>query len=144
MKTQINWQKLRSELQRLSNVEQLKSEVNRLKQEVRGFDLQSVLSPAAKAKVKMFEKKYTELVKAMHQTQRQMDRELARFMREVTIQTTDLTKTFKQQRSRLEKLSSDVQQRFANLTKSRKKTGKRATTRKRKPTVKRAHKTTDA
>ncbi len=118
MNTQVNWQKVRSEFQRLANVEQLKNEVARLSQEVRKFDINSVLSPSAKSKVKLFEKKYSELLRTVHQTQRQMDRELARFVREVSSQKTELSKTLKQQRSRLEKLSSDVQKRFASLSKS--------------------------
>jgi len=113
MNLQVNWQKIRSELNRLSNVDELKSEVHRIGAELRKFDYHTVLSPTAQAKVKIFEKRYAELMKTLHQAQRQVDREFNRIVRQLKVQRQDVQKVVSDQRAKLEKLSVDFRKRFA-------------------------------
>jgi archaellum component FlaC len=113
MNTQVNWNKIRSEFQRLTDVEQLKSEVQRIRKEIRSFDYHAVLSPSAKTKVKNFEKRYAELMRTIHQAQRQMDREFNRILRQIHVHRSDVSKVVNEQKAKLEKVSKDLRQRFA-------------------------------
>lgn len=128
MTTQVNWQRIRSELTRLADVEELKGEVQRIGNEIRKFDFQSVLSPSAQAKVKTFEKRYNELMRTIAQAQRQMDREFTRILRQVKTHRTDVTKVVAQQKEKLEKVSTDFRKRFSMKTKAAAATAKRAKT----------------
>ncbi|HMN69302.1 MAG TPA: hypothetical protein PKC28_12235 [Bdellovibrionales bacterium] len=131
MTTQVNWQKVRAELTRLANVDTLKAEVTRIGTELRNFDYQKVLSPAAQDKMKAFEKRYSTLMRTIHQAQRQMDREFNRLLRQVNVQRKDVNKTVTAQRAKLEKVSADFRKRFSKSTKTAKRKS-RTVTRKRK------------
>src|SRR4051794_22118939 len=113
MTTQVNWKRIRTELQRLADVEQLKGEVARIGAEIRKFDFHSVLSPAAAQKVKTFEKRYTVLMRTIHEAQRQMDREFNRILRQIKTHRSDVTKVVADQKDKLEKVSTDFQKRFS-------------------------------
>lgn len=113
MTTQVNWKRIRTELQRLADVDQLKGEVARIGAEIRKFDFHSVLSPAAAQKVKVFEKRYTVLMKTIHQAQLQMDREFNRILRQIKTHRLDVTKVVADQKDKLERVSSDFQKRFS-------------------------------
>jgi hypothetical protein len=113
MTTQVNWKRIRSELQRLADVEQLKGEVARIGSEIRKFDFHSVLSPAAAEKVKTFEKRYTVLMRSIHQAQRQMDREFNRILSQIKTHRSDVTKVVNEQKTKLEKVTTDFQKRFS-------------------------------
>ena len=113
MSTQVNWQKIRSEFQRLADVEKLKTEVHRIGREIRTFDYHAVLSPSAQAKVKNFEKRYSELMRNIQQAQRHMDREFNRVLRQIHVHRSDVRKAVAQQKSKLEKVSTDLRRRFA-------------------------------
>src|SRR5687768_582968 len=112
MNTQVNWKKIRGEFQRLADVEKLKSEVARIGTEIRKFDFHSVLSPAAATKVKNFEKRYAELMRTIHQAQRQMDREFNRILRQIKVHRSDVNKVVTQQKNKLEKASTVLKKRF--------------------------------
>lgn len=112
MNPQVNWQKIRDEFQRLTDVEQLKTEVHRIGSELRKFDLQSVLSPAAQEKVKHFEKRYAELVRTLTKAQTQVDREFNRLMKQIKDHRADVTKVMNEQKGKLEKISSELKRRF--------------------------------
>lgn len=113
MTTQVNWQKIRNEFQRLTDVEELKAEVKRIRKELRKFDFQAVLSPAAKTKVKAFEKRYAELMRTIQQAQRQVDREVNRIMRQIKGHRKDVSKIMTEQKDKLEDLSKDFRKRFS-------------------------------
>lgn len=113
MNTQVNWKKIRNEFQRLTDVDKLKSEVQRIGTEIRKFDYQSMLSPAAQAKVKSFEKRYGELMRTIGQAQRQMDREFNRVLRQIKTYRTDVEGAVTQQKSKLQKVSADLKKRWA-------------------------------
>lgn len=112
MNTQVNWKKIRNEFQRLADVEKLKMEVHRIGSEIRKFDFHSVLSPKAATKVKNFEKRYADLMRTIHQAQRQMDREFNRILRQIKVHRTDVSKVVAQQKSKLEKASVVLKKRF--------------------------------
>jgi hypothetical protein len=119
--SQVSWQKIRNELQRLSDVDELRSEVQRISKEIRKFDFHSVLSPTAQAKVKMFEKRYAVLMRSLHKAQRQVDRELNRVVRNLHTHRSDVSTAFNQQKQKLEKITADFQKRFGKATKGKKK-----------------------
>lgn len=112
MTSQVNWQKIRNEFQRLTDIDELKTEVQRIRKELAKFDFQSVLSPAASAKVKAFEKRYTVLMRTISQAQRQVDREVNRIMRQIKVHRNDVSKVMTEQKSKLESLSTDFRKRF--------------------------------
>lgn len=121
MNTQVNWQKIRSEIERLADVDALKTEVQRIGTEIRNFDLQTVLSPKAQAKMKAFEKRYTVLMRTISTAQRQIDRELNKVLRQVKVRRADVNKVVSQQRMKLEKASNEFRKRFLKKTKTAKK-----------------------
>jgi hypothetical protein len=119
MNTKIDWNAL---------TETLKTEVQRISVELKKFDYQKVLSPAAQQKVKAFEKRYSEVVKQLHKVQRQADREFNRLLRQVKDQRVNVLHIVTQQRSRFEKASKDLRDRFkkqAGAATSKKKTAPR-------------------
>ncbi len=135
MTTQVNWKKIRDELQRFANVDKLKTEVQRIGTELRNLDFQSVLSPTAQAKVKVFERRYVDLMRTIQQGQRQMDREFNRILRQIKVHRSDVSKVVAEQKSKLEKASKDMQKRFAKTTKAKAKAKpvrKKSTVRKKK------------
>lgn len=134
---QLNWKKIKTDLNRYANVDQLKTDVQRIGGEIRNFDYQKVLTPSAQQRVKAFEKRYNTMMRTLHQAQRQIDREFNRLLRQVNIQRKDVNKLVAEQRDKLEKLSADFRSRFVAAKKSKKKkttktTAKKATSRKRK------------
>lgn len=113
MNTQVNWQKIRTEINRLSDVDQLKTEVQRIGNEIRKFDFHAVLSPAAQVKMKKFEKRYATLMRSISQAQRQMDREFNRVLRQLKTRRTEVEKAVSQQKMKLEKASVGLRKRFS-------------------------------
>ena len=113
MNTQVNWKKIRDEFQRLADVDKLKKEVTRIGKDLRKFDFHTVLSPAAQAKVKKFERRYSDLMRTIHQAQRQMDREFNRVLRQINVHRTDVTKVVNEQKKNLEKASQVMKKRFS-------------------------------
>lgn len=126
MNTQVNWKKIRSEFNRLADVDTLKGEVQRIGSEIRKFDFHTVLSPAAQQKVKTFEKRYSTLMRTISQAQRQMDREFNRIMREIKTRRKDVNKAVTQQKTKLEAVSKQFKKNFS----------KKAAATKRRATVK--------
>ena len=113
MTGQVNWQKIRLELNRLTDVEALKSEVQRIGTELRKFDFHTVLSPAAQQKMKKFEKRYTVLMRSISQAQRQMDREFNRILRTIKTRRSTVEKAVNMQKMKLEKASLGLRKRFS-------------------------------
>ncbi|MBX7231772.1 MAG: hypothetical protein K1X29_06775 [Bdellovibrionales bacterium] len=83
---QFNWSKLKAELNKITYIERLKTEVQRFGQELRKFDINAHLSPQAKQRLKAVEAKYQEVTKSLGKTQRQLDREMARVLRNFKVQ----------------------------------------------------------
>jgi hypothetical protein len=137
MNPQVNWQKLRGELNKLADVGKLKQDLQKIASELRKFDFHTILTPEAKERVKTFEKKYAELIKTVHQAQRQVDREVNKILRQVKgsailadVKLENIRRVAFDQRERLNKVTQDLRKRFAKTTKKkgkRKSTGTRKT-----------------
>lgn len=143
MNTQVNWQKIRNEFSRITDVESLKTEVQKIRKELSKFDLNSVLSPAAAQKVKSFEKRYSNLMRTVHQAQRQVDREFNRILREVKVRRADVNRVVADQKSRIEKASNELRKYWAKSAakpagSTKKSTGAKKKTSARKTTKKKA------
>lgn len=113
MNTQVNWQKIRTEFNRLADVDALKTEVQRIGTEIRNFDFHTVLSPVAQQKVKAFEKRYSVLMRNLSQAQRQVDREFNRILRELQTRRKDVNKVVAEQKSKLEEVTKQLRKNFA-------------------------------
>ncbi len=125
MSTQASWNRIRNEFTRLTDVDQLKSEVHRIGNELRKFDFHAVLSPSAQARVKMFERRYAELMRTMQTAQRQVDREFNKILRQVKARRSTVTKVMTQQRDKLDTLRKRFSKGSAQMKKN---ASKRATT----------------
>ncbi len=77
----INWTKIRAEIKKHADLDKIKKEVLRLKNEIQSHGVRDLLSPAAKRKLRGLEQKYKQLVRQLHRAQRELDREVNRFMR---------------------------------------------------------------
>ncbi len=126
MRAQASWQKIRNEFTRLTDVDQLKSEVHRIGNELRKFDFHAVLSPSAQARVKMFEGRYAKLMRTMQQAQRQVDREFNKILRQVKTRRGTVTRVMTQQKNKLYTLRKKL---AAGSMKMKKSATKRATAR---------------
>ncbi len=134
MSTQASWQRIRNEFQRLTDVDQLKTEVHRIGNELRKFDFHTVLSPSAQARVKSFERRYAELMRTMQQAQRQVDREFNKILRQIKTQRGTVTKVMTQQKNKLDLLRKKLSK---GTTTMKKTAAKRATSKKSAGTKKR-------
>lgn len=79
----LNWNKIRTEINRLSDLNALKSEIQKVTNEVKSFDYQNLLSPTAKGRVKDFEGRYNKFMKTVGSAQRQLDREFNKLLRQI-------------------------------------------------------------
>lgn len=136
---QINWTKLKGEINKFADLENLKAEVQRLTKEIAKFDIQAHLSPSAKARLKRVEARYVDISKTLGKTQRQVDREVNRVLRQIKVQRNraekglDMLKAAaKSQSKKLEKARDLIKARVATATggkkprKARKKSSKAA------------------
>jgi hypothetical protein len=141
MNPQVNWQKLRSELNKLTDVQKLKEDLQKIATEIRKFDFHTVLTPQAQARVKTFEKKYAEILKTVHQAQRQVDREVNKIIRQVKshgiladVKLENIRRVAHDQSQRFTKTAQDLRKRFATSPGKGKKKRK-STPRKKKTTT---------
>ena len=79
----LDWNKIRQEINRLSDLNVLKSEIQKVRDEVKSFDYQGFLSPTAQKRVKDFEVRYNKLMKTVGSAQKQLDREFDKLIRQV-------------------------------------------------------------
>jgi hypothetical protein len=133
---QVNWSKLLSELNKIADVDRLKSEVQRIGNEIRKFDINAHLSPTARERLKVVESKYQEVSKTLNRTQRQVDREFNRILRNLKGQRARAEKRIelvkvaaKKQKTKLEKASTQLKARLMKAA-SQKKKSKAGTKRK--------------
>ena len=129
---QVNWTKLKAELNKYADLENLKGEVHRLSQELRKFDINAHLSPSAKVRLKTVETKYHEISKTLNRTQRQVDREVNRVLRNLKTQRARAEKGLTmvkaaaiEQRRKLEKASADIKARVLGKGKKKRKSAPR-------------------
>lgn len=119
----INWEKVKSEVIRLSNTDELKKELQRLLTEIKKFDIHSHLSPSAKSRLNDLERRYNLLVNNVNRAQRQFDREFNKVLRVLRKGKVDAEKTFKS----VQKTAKQQQKKFKKVsTRLRKKVTKKS------------------
>jgi hypothetical protein len=72
---------LKTELGKLTDLDYLKSELNRIAAEIKRFDMHVSLSPQAKVKLDRLEKRFRGLLKTITALQKQVDKEVSRFIK---------------------------------------------------------------
>lgn len=122
------WEKVKSTLHRLKDIEELKKEVASLAREIQTFDVESRLGPGAKKRLKEMEGKCQQLSKTISKAQKQFDREFNKSLRrvrkarqEVGKKITTLKKRAEQQMSDLTKASTLLQETLNKKKKAKKK-----------------------
>lgn len=141
MAARIDFAKLTAELSRLADLERFKKEAHKLQNEIKNFDIQSHLTPAAKARLKIFERQYKDLQKKLQRSQRQLDRELDKAIRKFNTQrdqaeaTVDLVITLaKDKAQKVERMAQKLKSDWTGKKPSRKKTSRKKTTKARRRT----------
>ena len=137
-----NWDKIKSTLLRLKDIDELKKEVAYLAREIQKFDLESQLSPGTKRHLKDVEAKCQQLSKIIAKTQKQFDREFNKSLRKIRRARDEAGKTIKKLKQKAERQKDELKKASAQLQKKlnqrkRKKTkttGKKAKTVKKKKT----------
>lgn len=95
MNYELNWNKIKKELNKFTDVDRLQSEVNKIKSEIKKFDVNTVLSSSNQVRLKQLEGKYANLMKSIHRAQRQFDLEFNKVLRRFKTTQTEAKKTFK-------------------------------------------------
>ena len=103
----LNWNKIQSEINRLSNVEELKKELKKLKTEIRKFDIYAHLSPAAATRLKKLEKRALEINTTIRRLESTLEREFRKVLEQLKLQGRQAQRTFRtvQTKSRKSKRS---------------------------------------
>ena len=135
----LNWNQIHKDIRKYADLEKLKKELEWLKAEIRNLNLRAFLSPAAEKRLKDLEKKYAEVLRTVHRAQRQLDREVARFMRKFKTTRVEAEKKFDSlydlamtQKAWIEKTSMDFKKRVLSQKTAQKRSKKKASTRKKK------------
>ncbi len=125
-----NWRDRFEELLKVKNVDDLKTELTRLGQdlqeEIKQFDLQEYLSPTAKDRLKNLEARYSEAMKAVQKAQKQFDRDFSKSLRTLKKTRQDAEKKLSSIRSQVEvqrkkvlKASSKLRGKIVKKTKTK-------------------------
>ncbi len=120
----LSWTKLKGEINKVADLDRLKSEIHKLGTELSKYDISSFMSPTAKKRLADLEKRYAEGLKALTKGQRQFDREFNKALR-----------TFKTHKKKAEAKIEQLRKNIAKGKKStRKKTSRKTSTRKKAST----------
>ena len=80
MKTDLNLKKVKDELIKLTDVDYLKKELHRLANEIKAYDLNSHLTPQAKARLKTLEKRFQDIRKGVVKAEKQIGTEVSKLL----------------------------------------------------------------
>lgn len=129
----LDWEKIKNELGKLTSVEGIRQELDKIKSEVKSFDIHKVLSPTAKKKLKNLEAKYAEVSRIVARAQRELDRELNRILRQLKTRRAEAEKQFVHLKSLAEEHKSRLKKSLSiskpKIKKRKKATAKRTTKR---------------
>lgn len=123
---EINWEKIKKEATRLSNIEAIKKELAHLKAEIKKIDVRVHLKPSTKKRLKDFENRYNQLLNSLNQAQRQIDRELTKGLKILKRTKLDSERQLKVIREAVKKQGQIFEQAARDFRK--KKTSKNKTT----------------
>ena len=124
------------ELLKVKNIDELKGELTKLASEIQSelqqFDINSHLSSDAKKRVKVFEKRYNEVINLIQKAQKDFDREFNKRVRVLKRARQDAEKQIKSFKARVAKHRNEIIKVSTNLrkkikTKAKSKTGKKTT-----------------
>lgn len=76
MKAELNLKKVKEELVKLTDVDYLKKELHRLANEIKNYDLNTHLTPQAKAKLKTLEKRFQDVRRGVIRAEKQIGAEV--------------------------------------------------------------------
>jgi hypothetical protein len=74
---------IKKEIGKLTDLDYLKAELNRIAVEIKKFDVHVSLTPQTKDKLDQLEKRFRDVLKTINQMQSQVDREIVKFMKVV-------------------------------------------------------------
>lgn len=116
MQFDLNIQKVKKEIQKLGDLDYVRSEIRRLADEVRQFDVHMKLSPSARKRLKDLENRYETWVRSLSKAQKQLDREFSKALRNIKKTHIEVQKRFdtarrtaSQQKSKISKASQDLE-----------------------------------
>ncbi|MCB0413358.1 MAG: hypothetical protein KDD50_03435 [Bdellovibrionales bacterium] len=125
-----NWDKIRTEISKIKDLDSLKAELNKLSKEIKSFDINTHLSPSANRKLKSLEDQYHKVVKAILSIQKQIDSEVNKTLGQIKKSRLDVEKKIKLfknsaegQRKKIKKMSQDLKKKVTK--KAAKKTTKK-------------------
>lgn len=128
---QNRWVARFEDLLKVKNVEDLKSELGKLaseiQTEIQKFDINVHLSPEAKSRLKILEKNYNDVIKAVHKAQKQFDREFNKSLRVLKRTRQDAEKHLKNIKTKITKHRGTIVKASNGLKSKIKKTAKSAT-----------------
>jgi ElaB/YqjD/DUF883 family membrane-anchored ribosome-binding protein len=114
------WVSRFEELLKVKNLEDLKGELQKIKDEVQSeiqrFDLNAHLSPSAKARLKRLEQRYSEVMKLVSKAQKQFDREFNKSLRVLKKTRQDAEKQMRDIRTRISKHRGTILKASQSLT----------------------------
>jgi hypothetical protein len=132
MNPQVNWAKIKAEINKLADLDHVKTEVKRIAEEIRKFDINKRLSPTAKQRLKNVESKYHEVTSRLNRTQRQIDREFNRVLRFLNQNRSkakdglDMVKqTASDQRRRLKRVGDEIRNRVLKTSGTKRKSSRK-------------------
>jgi hypothetical protein len=125
------WVARLEEILQVKNVDELKSELTKLagevQTEIQNFDIKEHLSPEAKSRLKSLEKRYNEVVRAVHKAQKEFDREFNKSLRTLKSTRQEAEKQLNAIKNKITKHQTTIVKASKNLgAKIKKKTGKSA------------------
>ncbi len=136
------WMMRFEELLKVKNFSELKSEIqkiaNEVQSEIQNFDINAHLGPLAKARLKKLEQRYNEVMKLVARTQKQFDREFNKSLRVLKKTRQDAEKHLKDIRARIAKQRGSLvkaSQKFTKNLKRKKTTKSKSKSRAKKVTV---------
>jgi hypothetical protein len=123
------WVARLEEILQVKNVDDLKTELSKLatevQTEIQNFDIKDHLSPEAKSRLKSLEKRYNEVVRAVHKAQKEFDRDFNKSMRSLKNTRQEAAKQLNAIKNKITKHQTTIVKASKNLgAKIKKKTGK--------------------
>jgi uncharacterized phage infection (PIP) family protein YhgE len=118
------------ELLKVKNLDDLRTELTKLageiQTEIQSFDLNSHLSPTAKARLKALEQNYTQVTRAITKAQKQFDREFNKSLRLLKKTRQDVEKQVRDVTTKVAKHRTNLLKASKSITSKIKKTASRA------------------
>jgi hypothetical protein len=133
---EFNFDRIRKEIEKYTNTKQIKAEFSKLEEKVRNFDMHLKLSPEAKRKIDLVEKKYGEVVKAVNDAQKKLDVEFTKAVKNLKTTRSDLEKKLNGIRTKAQSHKNKIKATLDNSAKSSAKPARKTSAKKAAKTLK--------